>query len=134
MSYENFLDLSAESQEILCSLLPPTAFTTYHPPVDATHPAKQQFNGNDDRMDLDVERSPATLDPLFFTSPFMLSAAHTFQDHIFSSWMTQKAGESVAKFREGVQDLTSNIRAEWKDEEWRRDHPPRRRPAQLQYV
>ena len=132
MNYENFLNLSPESQELLCSLLPPTAFVTFQPTVDPTHPAKADTSAGDDAMNQDVDRSPATLDPLFFTSPFLLSAAQTFQDHIFSGWQSHKAKESLEKFRVGVRDTESNVRADWKDEEWSREHASPRRATRMQ--
>ena len=132
VSYENFLNLSPESQVRLCSLLPPTAFTTFQPTVDPTHPAKADPSSSSDATDQDVERSPATLDPLFFTSPYLLSAAQTFQDHIFSGWLAQKAKEDVEKYNVGVWDTESNVRAEWKDEEWNREHAPPRRAGRSQ--
>lgn len=132
VKYENLLNLSSKSQDLICSLLPPTAFFTYQAAVDASHPAKGGVSNDDFTMEQDVERSPATLDPMFFTNPFLLSAAQTFQDHISSGWLTKKAKESVEKFQEGVRDPESNMRAEWKDEEWRRDHAPPKRVGRAQ--
>ena len=72
-------------------------------------------------------RTPATLDPAVFTSPFFLSAAHTFQDHLFSGWLGKKAEADLARFLKGASDETLN--AEWKDEVWAREHQPGARPT-----
>lgn len=111
-------------------MLPPTAFFTYQQTVDPTHPARAgvisaPYNSF-------AECSPETLDPMFFTSSFLISAAHTFQDQIFSGWMGTKAKEAIAKYETGVQD--GSLHAEWKDEEWLRDHPPPKRTGGLQCV
>lgn len=125
INYENFLELSEESKELLCSLLPPTAFTTYMPTVDPTHPsgstAASYVGGSD------FERGPATLDPIFFTSPFLLGAAHAWQDHIYSGFFSSTSQDTLTKYSEGVQ--TGAVRAEWKDEAWAREHPPPKRPT-----
>ncbi|KAI0350306.1 hypothetical protein OH77DRAFT_1431176 [Trametes cingulata] len=140
INYGNFLELSPEAQSRLCKLLPPTAFTTYQPSVCPTHPdyapPSSTHNGEDvsqDRMEVDdaecptglsapVAQTPATLDPAVFTSPFFLSAAHTFQDHLFSSWLGRKAAEDLAKFQEGSR--AGHLHVDWKDEVWERDHQP----------
>ncbi|OSD00305.1 hypothetical protein PYCCODRAFT_1437436 [Trametes coccinea BRFM310] len=125
INYTNFLELSDEAQNHLCQLLPPTAFSTYSPSVCTTHP--DYLNNNHDaqpsvdRMEVDGDNSngrsnPATLDPTVFTSPFYLSAAHTFQDHLFSGWLSKKAADDLAKFKEGVR--TGQMHADWKDEAW----------------
>ena len=128
MNYNNFLNLSEESQQILCALLPPTAFVTHQPTVDPTHPGSSNTDVSTSESNIQqLERSPATLDPMFFGSPFMLSAAQTFQDHIFSGWLGNKARETVSRYEEGVR--SGAMHAEWKDEEWQRDHPPPKRAA-----
>ncbi|KAI0643249.1 hypothetical protein C8Q79DRAFT_928435 [Trametes meyenii] len=140
INYANFLDLSEEAQRRLCALLPPTAFTTFAPSVSPTHPdyvpaATQTGHSpdDDDRMQVDVDgqppevsggQTPATLDPSVLTSPFFLSAAHTFQDHLFSSWLAKKASDDLAKFREGA--MSGDLHVDWKDEVWERDQ---QRPA-----
>ena len=75
-------------------------------------------------MDVDapVLRNPATLDPTVFTSPFFLSAAHTWQDHLVSNWLGKKASDDLEKFRQGAGDGT--LHADWKDEVWELDHSP----------
>lgn len=145
LSYANFLDLSPESQLRLVALLPPTAFAAFSPSVPPTHVdyAPPQRDGaeaapaDEDRMDIDAqapsgsgsgppqgaqERTPATLDPAVFTSPFFLSAARTYQDHLFSGWFGKKARDEVAQFEAGVRAGT--LHAPWKDEIWERDHRP----------
>lgn len=131
INYANFLELSEEAQNRLCALLPETAFDTYVSSVCLSHPDYQRpFSGNaGESMDVDgptqdqlaeLARGPATLDPAVFTSPFFLSAAHTFQDHQFSSWLGRKASEDLAKFEEGTR--AGEMHADWKDDVWERDH------------
>lgn len=123
LNYENFLRLSEEAQETLCALLPPTAFNNYLPSLDPSHPA--MLRRKESKTDVDqlvgTDPLPATLDPSFFNNPFFLSGAKTFQDHVFSSWLTKTARELVLQYEQGVRD--GNLHAEWKDEEWQRDHP-----------
>ncbi|KAI0743588.1 Asx homology domain-containing protein [Daedaleopsis nitida] len=119
INYNNFLDLSEASQQRLCALLPSTAFETYIPSICASHPERLAQPGSEPDA-MDVDRTPATLDPAVFTSPFFLSAAHTWQDHLFSSWLGKKASDDLAQFTQGAQDGT--LHADWKDEAWERDH------------
>ena len=75
-----------------------------------------------DSMDVDEQllRIPATLDPMVFSSSFLLSAAHTWQDHLFSNWLGKKASEDLKQFNQGAQEGT--LHADWKDELWELDH------------
>ncbi|OCH89954.1 hypothetical protein OBBRIDRAFT_819519 [Obba rivulosa] len=128
LSYSTFLDLSKESQDLLVALLPPTAFATYQPTVSPTHVDYVSSQVSQDSANLngtgpsDVTqaKTTATLDPTVFTSPHFLSAARTFQDHLYSGWLTQKAAEDTRRFEEGIR--TGTMHAEWKDEEWEADH------------
>ena len=77
-------------------------------------------------MDVDSPptlQTPATLDPTVFSSPFFLSAAHTFQDHLFSSWLGKKAAADLERFMQGMRD--GSLSADWKDEVWEREHQPK---------
>ena len=96
---------------------------TTHPDFDGAAPPR------DDGMDVDGDgpggagtdgRTPATLDPTVFTSPFFLSTAHTFQDHLFSSWLGKKASDDLEKFLRGARE--GSLSADWKDEVWEREH------------
>ncbi|RPD72958.1 hypothetical protein L226DRAFT_553923 [Lentinus tigrinus ALCF2SS1-7] len=128
LNYNYFLELSQESQLRLCSMLPPTAFLTYRPSVCSSHP---DFPSQQQSVDgMDVDQTPATLDPMVFTSPFFLSAAHTWQDHLFSSWLGQKASDDLEAFKQGAKDGT--LHAPWKDEAWDRDHQPIHSPKKKQ--
>ncbi|KAI1788565.1 Asx homology domain-containing protein [Ganoderma leucocontextum] len=124
INYNNFLELSEEAQEHLCTLLPPTAFATYVPSVSSSHPDGPPIQGHADAMDVDTPamRNPATLDPTVLTSPFFLSAAHTWQDHLVSNWLGKRAADDLEKFRQGARDGT--LHADWKDELWELDHSP----------
>ncbi|PCH34743.1 hypothetical protein WOLCODRAFT_139553 [Wolfiporia cocos MD-104 SS10] len=143
LNYENFLDLSVQSQELLVALLPPPAFTSYCPSVSPTHVdhcGPESLSGSGPTVDISAttgvdagpallplhdehagqEKSIATFDPTTFTSPFFLSAARTFQDHLFSGWFSKKATEEVERFQNGVRD--GSLHVEWKDEAWVRIH------------
>ena len=65
-------------------------------------------------------RCADTMDPSIFTDPYFLAAAHTFQDHIFTGWMSDAHIEKRAKFEVGVVD--GSMHAPWKDEVWLKDH------------
>lgn len=131
LNYEWFSQLSIESQEHLCSLLPPTFFVTFQPTVDPTHPST--FNQatrtavladhrSGPSLAMMLQQSPATLDPAFFTAPFFLSASKTFQDHLYSSWLTNQSKQSATQceeiLRQGI------MHAEWKDAVWEREYLP----------
>ena len=125
ISYDNFLNLSEEWQQQLCTLLPPTAFFTYQ--ASAASLAGGNVGGEPSSSSLEspestVERTPELLDPMFFTNPFFLSAAGTFQDQLFSGWYAEKDKAKVQQYLQGVRDGT--MHAQWKDEEWSEDHPP----------
>ena len=96
----------------------------------SSHPDSQLAAPSGEQMD--VDRTPATLDPAVFSSPFFLSAAHTWQDHLFSSWLTQKASDDLEKFSQGAQD--GSLHADWKDEAWERDHATQPLPANVMRV
>ncbi|KAH9939757.1 uncharacterized protein BXZ73DRAFT_88929 [Epithele typhae] len=139
VNYANFLELSPETQQRLCSMLPSTAFLTYVHSVSSTHPdaPSPQPTSDTEAMDVDPvpppqeeERSPATLDPAVLTSPFFLSAAHTFQDHLFSSWLGKKAASDLERFLAGARAGT--LSADWKDEVWARDHAAPSKPKRKQ--
>lgn len=134
LNYENFINLSEESQARLCNLLPPVAFSTFKPTIDPTHPSRMGRQISVDGMEVDKaeepEPSPATLDPTIFTNSFFTSASLTFQDHLYSSWLSLKAKGKVEEFNQRVLDGT--LHAEWKDEAWNRENPPplrNKRPA-----
>jgi hypothetical protein len=64
---------------------------------------------------------PALLLPNFFTDPHFLSAAHTFQDHLFSSYLTPTSSATLRTWLDGVH--SGAIHAPWKDEVWEQEHP-----------
>ena len=129
LNYENFVTLSQEAQESLCLLLPPTAFSSYRPELPSSHPAifdRDASNVSDasNAMDVDSERTPANLNPNTFTSSAFLAAATTYQDHIYSSWMTATSEAQLAKFKQGIQD--GSLHAEWKDDAWDEEASPQK--------
>ncbi|KAH8105481.1 hypothetical protein BXZ70DRAFT_921031 [Cristinia sonorae] len=121
LNYENFVNLSEESQVALCRLMPPTAFSTFSRSLPPLHPG---YARGTSPMDVDTSNanSPATLNPNFFSSPAFLAAANTFQDHLYSSWMTTTAIAQVNKFKQGIQD--GSLHAQWKDEAWNDEAQP----------
>ncbi|CCL98449.1 uncharacterized protein FIBRA_00447 [Fibroporia radiculosa] len=145
LNYENFLNLSSESQEMLVSLLPSTAFSTFRPSISpshvdyhAIHDDRSLHHLSDTSTTTDIQSvaelsclpststqhqrlRSAALDPTTFTSPFFLSAAHTFQDHLYSGWLGKKARDDIRRYEMGVDE--GNMHAEWKDEVWEREHP-----------
>jgi hypothetical protein len=59
------------------------------------------------------------LHPNLFNDSHFLSAARTFQDQLYSGWMTKTHEAKVEKFQAGIADGT--LSAPWKDEVWERD-------------
>lgn len=114
--------LSEDAKARLSCLLPPTAFQGYQPTIEPTHPSRSHAP-DDDAMDVDDTngfRCAATVDLSIFTDPHFLASAHTFQDHMYTGWMTDAHLEKVQKFEKGVVD--GSLHAPWKDEVWQRDN------------
>lgn len=114
--------MSDEARERLYHLLPSTAFQGYQPSIEHAHPS-QSGHSDDDAMDIDFSngfRCADAVDLSVFNDPHFLAAAHTFQDHIYTGWMTDSNLEKVLKFESGVKD--GSVHAPWKDEVWERDN------------
>ncbi|EEB91929.1 hypothetical protein MPER_09639, partial [Moniliophthora perniciosa FA553] len=119
--------LLPEHRERLVKLLPPAAFKGFRECIAEHHPGAAK---DPNAMDIDPSSSqipnpsPETLDPSFFTDPHFLAAAHTFQDHIYSGWLTSPHKEKVRNFEERVRDMRPGlgVHAPWKDEEWERNN------------
>jgi hypothetical protein len=109
--------LSPESQAALTALLPPTAFHVFQPSLEPNHPFAT------DSMILDQPAAtPDMLDISVFTDPHFLAATRTFQDHIYSNWMSDAHREKVNKFQAGIRDGT--LAAAWKDDVWDKNNKP----------
>ncbi|KAK0187117.1 Asx homology domain-containing protein [Armillaria mellea] len=100
--------LSEDSRAVLSTLLPPTAFFGYQQSIDTSHPSQATSSPS--------SSSSGTLDPSVFTDAHFLSAAHTFQDHIFSGWTSDSHTAKVEKSKQGIRDGT--LSAPYKDDEW----------------
>ncbi|KAJ6606686.1 Asx homology domain-containing protein [Mycena sp. CBHHK59/15] len=87
--------LSPESQSVLSTLLPPTAFRSFQPSLAADHPAA----GDSMKVDSEVLGSP---DTSVFTDAHFLAAAHTFQDHLYSNWLSDAHADKVKKYEQGT--------------------------------
>jgi hypothetical protein len=70
--------------------------------------------------DVNEFRCADTLDLSLFTDPHFLASARTFQDHMYTGWMTEAHLEKVQNFERGVTD--GSLHAPWKDEVWQRDN------------
>ena len=64
--------------------------------------------------------APECLVPTFFTDPHFLSAAHTFQDHLFSSCFTSTSSAALQRWLDDVQ--SGAVHFPWKDEVWELEH------------
>lgn len=97
-------------------MLPPTAFTKYIPSLAKDHPSVVNT------MDIDQPQplGDTELNSNIFTDPHLLAAAHTFQDHLHSDWLSKKHIGIVNKFEAGVRD--GSLAAPWKDETWEREN------------
>lgn len=91
------------------------------PSLDLAHPVVVSQKESRKDKDQHMHTSSATVDPVFFNNSFFLSGSRTFQDHVFSGWLTKKSKDAVLQYEQGIKDGT--LHAEWKDEEWERDHP-----------
>ncbi|PAV14976.1 hypothetical protein PNOK_0952900 [Pyrrhoderma noxium] len=87
----------------------------------ATGEGTSRLSPEDDASGSENPGRAPDLDSMFFLDPHFQSAARTFQDHLFSGWMTQTHHDLVADFRTKV-DLGS-LHAPWKDEVWDDGHP-----------
>ena len=113
-TFDTWLSLSPESLRELVKLLPPTAFSTFIPRIDPSHPSV----AGSDPMDIDLlsEQVPEALDPMLFSDSHFLAALRTFQDHLHSGWLTEDHRTKVNRYRAGIEDGT--FHAAWKDEAW----------------
>jgi Asx homology domain len=104
--------LSSESQVALTALLPTTAFHGFQSSMQQGHPSAT------DQMAVDQPVGPPSgmLDTSVFTDPHFLAAARTFQDHIYSNWMSDAHREKVKRFQASIRDGT--LAAAWKDDLW----------------
>ncbi|KAK0218819.1 Asx homology domain-containing protein [Armillaria fumosa] len=107
---ETWTSLSEDSRAILLTLLPPTAFFGYQQSIDDSHPSRDATSSSSSSS------SSGTLDPSVFSDAHFLSAAHTFQDHIFSGWTSDSHTAKVEKSKQGIRNGT--LSAPYKDEEW----------------
>lgn len=114
--------LSSESRARLSTLLPATAFHGYQPTVDSTHPSQcnRTISHDIDVDDMNAFRCADTVDTSIFTDSHFLAAAHTFQDQLYTGWMTDLHSEKVNKFETGVVD--GSLSVPWKDEIWEKEN------------
>lgn len=114
----------------MVKLLPDTAFLGYVPTIDPSHPSARLNNGEQPMAgpsSLHMNRTRTNIDPAMpiFTDPHFLAAAHTFQDHICSGWMSAAQKDKVKQFQDGIKVLDASggvgLAAPWKDEIWERE-------------
>lgn len=113
-TFDTWLSLSPESRMELVKLLPPTAFSTFIPRIDPTHPSVAGCESMN--IDFPSEQVTETLDPMFFSDSHFLAALRTFQDHLHSGWLTEDHRTKTERYLEGIKDGT--LHAAWKDEAW----------------
>jgi hypothetical protein len=116
--------LPLETRAHLATLLPPTAFHDYQPSLERFHPSKDASDKSDPTPHTQNSSSfsPDQVDVSVFTDSHFLAAAHTFQDQLYSSALSDATAMQVKIFEDGVQD--GNLHAPWKDEVWLRNNPP----------
>ena len=116
--------LSDESRLQLQKMLPPTAFRGFEPVLGKDHPA-----ATGETMDVDVpDRKDGKVSDdrevdaaALFSDPHFLAAARTFQDHLYSDWLSPAHQKKVARFEEGTRN--GSLAARWKDEKWLEENP-----------
>ncbi|ETW76489.1 hypothetical protein HETIRDRAFT_239662, partial [Heterobasidion irregulare TC 32-1] len=118
--------LSSASHARLVSLFPPTAFRGFQLSLDPTHP----FRRWQDEQHVRTPPSSRPPSPSFpsrlqdldlgcFKDGHFLSAMQTFQDHLYTGWMTDAHKEMVEFYKSGIENGT--LHASWKDEAWEGD-------------
>ncbi|KAF7291936.1 hypothetical protein MIND_01219100 [Mycena indigotica] len=108
--------LSPDAKMRLAALLPATAFRSCPSVLESDHPAASSNTFTNGNSTVDPEQ----LDLAVFTDSHFLAAAHTFQDHLFSNWLSDSHAEKMKKYIEGTKD--GSLAAPWKDEVWERDN------------
>jgi len=73
--------------------------------------------------------SRGKLNPNIFRDTYFLTAAHTFQDHLFNGWFTKSHKSKLEAYLEGIQ--TGTLALPWKDEVWERENPRPTKPARI---
>ncbi|PVF97011.1 hypothetical protein CPB86DRAFT_735659 [Serendipita vermifera] len=138
INQETWACLSDQDREKLSKLLPPTAFTVTDICLPSYHPYSRNLKVQTEappKKEHDTESVGREVELSFFNCPFFRSAQVTFQDHLYSGWLTKKHLEDVEKFQKGVEEGT--LHAPWKDDLWeedqreatRGDQAPRQRPS-----
>ncbi|KAA1473305.1 hypothetical protein DENSPDRAFT_839763 [Dentipellis sp. KUC8613] len=122
--------LSPAARAHLSTLLPRTAFTTHKRTLHPTHPSQASASTTAFPSSSSTHPppdsathpppDPDTLDPTAFTDAHTLSALRTFQDHLYTGWLTPAHARKVAEYEAGVRAGT--LHAPWKDEEWAEEH------------
>ncbi|TFK25853.1 hypothetical protein FA15DRAFT_668021 [Coprinopsis marcescibilis] len=106
--------LSESSRVELSKLLPPTNRVDYKPTLDRSHP------GAGTTADMEIDDGPTSsysINPTsVFNNPHFLAAAQTFQDHLYSGWLSPNHLEKVQKFQTALKAGT--LSAPSKDEAW----------------
>jgi len=69
------------------------------------------------------------LNPDIFRDTYFLTAAHTFQDHLFNGWFTKSHKSKLGAYLEGIQ--TGTLALPWKDEVWEQENPRPTKPARI---
>jgi len=69
------------------------------------------------------------LNPDIFRDTYFLTAAHTFQDHLFNGWFTKSHKSKLDAYLEGIQFGT--LAQPWKDEVWERENLRPTKPARI---
>jgi len=107
--------LSDEARNHLKHLLLPTAFEGFIEEADSDHPAWSR------NVSLENANRHGDVNPSFFGDGHFLAAARSFQDHLFSNWLSDTHQKKVSAFKEGI--VSGSLAAPWKDEEWEHLHP-----------
>lgn len=116
--------LSGDSQVLLKTLLPPTAFTNYLESQGSDHPSIEKGMSTDEPPNTNYNDTELNLS--IFSDSHFLAASRTFQDHLYLGWFSAAHLEKVRDFQEAVRNGT--LAAPWKDEVWQREHQALARP------
>ncbi|KAI0317922.1 Asx homology domain-containing protein, partial [Amylostereum chailletii] len=154
--------LPASSRAKLAKLLPPTAFSDHVSMVEPSHPSQLSTapsspprtpplppsspitttptssspvrRSSPAPMVLDDPDETSVREPItsFFTESHFLAAMRTWQDHLYTGWLTDAHIEKVRVFEESIRAGRTHV--PWKDEVWEREHREEEEGGQVDEV
>ncbi|KAI0308899.1 Asx homology domain-containing protein, partial [Amylostereum chailletii] len=128
--------LPASSRAKLAKLLPPTAFSDHISMVEPSHPS-QRWKNDEETQETCAGPSSSFRDATQTWSSdghesHFLAAMRTWQDHLYTGWLTDAHMEKVRVFEESIRAGRTHV--PWKDEVWEREHREEEEGGQVDEV